>query len=115
LEDAIEVWVQLYYPDENGVTNNDRYEHIEKTTGIYPGPDLKIPTSLQYLWDFFTDLNSSRGSGWGNAPLTYTEIKSWCELYEIHLSGWELSTLKQMDSKFLQSVGKLDKKRTKKK
>ena len=88
---------------------------LEENTGKYPGPDLEIPIDLQYLWEWFTCLSSTRGGGWGPSPITYTEIKAWAELLNIYPSPWEVGMLKVMDNKYLNVVNKLEQKKIKKK
>jgi hypothetical protein len=67
------------------------------------------------LWEWFIDLNSTRGGGFGHSPITYTEIKSWCDLTQTELTPWETGVLRRLDYKFLSAVSDLDKKRNKKK
>jgi len=113
LEEAVEIWVKLYYPDENGVTDHDRYTQIEKQTGKYPGPDLIVPSDLFYIWEWFMDLSSSRGGGWGPSPITYGELIAWISLTGNMPSKWEVRMLKQMDAKYLEVINSIDKKRVK--
>ena len=105
----------MYYPDEDGRTNNDRYIKIEEDTGLYPGPDLIIPYDAIYLWEYFIELSTSRSGGFGPAPITYVELKAWSDLTGIVPAAWEVSIIKKMDSKYLEIVNELDKKKAKKK
>jgi hypothetical protein len=113
LTELIEVWVQLYLPDDRGITNHDRYLQIEQQTGVYPGPEFEVPLEISYLWGYFMDLNSTRGGGWGAAPITYSELYAWMVLTGVEISPWEVGILKEMDNAFLTTVTKIDKSRTK--
>lgn len=51
-----------------------------------------------YLWDWFQELNKGRQySEVGLLPLTFTEIKSWSELYDYTISPNDVNILKQLD------------------
>jgi hypothetical protein len=113
LVEAVETWVHLYYPDDKGITNHDRFTQIEQQTGEYPGPSFVIPPDLAYLWAWFIELSGSRGGGWGPAPITYLEIKSWCDLFNITLEPWELNLIKAMDVKYLTIINEKSKSKSK--
>jgi hypothetical protein len=41
------------------------------------------------------------GNGFGANPISFSEMKAWCELNEIVLSPWEVKTLRKMDTQFI--------------
>jgi hypothetical protein len=56
------------------------------------------PPALQYLWEFFLELNSSRAStGFSALPLTYQEIEAWGRLTSISLNLYEVKVLRRLD------------------
>jgi len=66
-----------------------------------------IPKSVAHVWDYFIQLNRARGSnGFGANPLSYTEIKNWCQLSEIRLEQWELNAIVEIDAAFITESAK---------
>jgi hypothetical protein len=55
-----------------------------------------------YLWEWFLDLNSTRQSGMGMNAISYSEIKSWCELVGVSLSPYEIRVIKLLDRVYLE-------------
>jgi len=53
---------------------------------------------MGWFWEI---RNAVGGSGFGANPISFTEIKSWCDLNEIILSPWELYIIKRLDLEFL--------------
>jgi hypothetical protein len=61
-----------------------------------------LPAALTHLWGYFWELSITRRNyGWGITPLTYSEISAWRDLRGINLDAWELDTLMQLDSVFM--------------
>ena len=48
------------------------------------------PEELDYVLNWYSELRT-------DAQLTFTEIKSWCDLSGVTLIGWELDLLKALD------------------
>ena len=40
----------------------------------------------------------------GPTPISFTEIKAWCDLMNIKLSSWEVDLIKQVDSTYMKVV-----------
>lgn len=91
-------------PQKDGATLRDHLATVYKQTGRPPkeleGPD--IAEWALYLWEWFRELSAGRGStGFGPAPLTYSEIKAWMDMKKITIEPWELTILKRLDSVYL--------------
>ena len=90
--------------DKNGTTMRQHLMQVKKQIKHAPegliGP--KLPRDMAYLWEMFLSLNAGRGGGEGGPdPLSYVEIKAWCDLCEADLTVWELDILKRLDAAFL--------------
>lgn len=63
---------------------------------------IAIPPGTEYLFSTFENLSSSRTYGFSGAnPISYLEIKSYCDLMNETLSPWEIDTIRLMDTAFL--------------
>lgn len=68
-----------------------------------------IPLELQYLYGWFCDLSSSRGSnGYGPNPLNPSAIRDWSEMTGHRVNPWEFETLRAMDRKWLKVYSDLN-------
>lgn len=68
---------------------------------------LEVPPGFEWLYGTFWSVNSGRGEGInGPLPLSFTELKAYCELMNETLTPWEVETLKSMDRAFLDEVTK---------
>jgi hypothetical protein len=69
-----------------------------------------VPRELEYLLGWFWEIRSAvGGSGFGANPISFSEIKAWCDLTDIELSPWEVFVLKRMDNEFLKISNKSSK------
>lgn len=98
---------ELNQTDDNGITEREHLEQVEKQIGYTPealeNPTI-FPRLLSYIWSAFVDLNSARTAGFsGPNPITYTEIKAWKELTETPLSAWDIQALKRLDQVFIRT------------
>lgn len=60
------------------------------------GPPL--PAALVYLWDWFLELDLSRGEGMmGIPPLTYVMLHAWAQLTRRRPASYEVRALFQLD------------------
>ncbi|WP_236225547.1 phage tail assembly chaperone [Pseudomonas pseudonitroreducens] len=69
-------------------------EKIARVTGD-PPKELQtpeIPQELAYLWPLFFEIRRT------SEPLTYTELRSWCDLKRISLEPLEVDVLMRLDS-----------------
>lgn len=55
------------------------------------------PELLYELWQRFLDLNASRGSGMGPAPITQLDLYAYAQLHQIRFQEWELAALRHLD------------------
>lgn len=63
--------------------------------------NLQCPYELEYLYTWFVELGSTRQSGMGLCPITFTEMQSWAELIGITLSAFEVRTLRRIDTLYV--------------
>jgi hypothetical protein len=57
-----------------------------------------FPEALEYLWDWFMELDRTRTTGFnGPDPITYPIIESWARLMDRHPSPTDVELLLQMD------------------
>ena len=94
----------LAKPDQNGVTEREHLEQIERQIGRPPegleGPEF--PSLLANVWSAFIRLSQARTQGMsGPNPITFEQIKAWKELTEYPLSPREVEVVKQLDSLWL--------------
>lgn len=57
-----------------------------------------LPESMMEVWDWFLELNNTRSSGMGVSPITFTEIKSYFDLYNIDATVTEIQLIKMIDN-----------------
>ncbi len=63
------------------------------------GRPFKVPWSALHVWDWFVDLDQTRGSnGPGALRVPFQEIRAWAQLRRAQLRDWELSALLRMDA-----------------
>ena len=81
-------------------------ESVWRQTGRKPKEldDLAVmPLAFKDLWHMFLELHSSRGSnGFGYDPISFTELKSYADLYNIDFEPWEIQVLHRFDNIVLQ-------------
>jgi hypothetical protein len=64
-----------------------------------------IPVHLSRIWNTFWILNRSRqGTGYGPAPLQYSELLAYCQLVNEKLDGWEVRVFRNLDYAYLDEV-----------
>jgi hypothetical protein len=68
--------------------------------------NVDCPYELQYIYTWFVELGSTRQSGMGVCPLTFTEMKSWSELLSIKLTAFEIRTLRRIDTLYVNHFSK---------
>jgi hypothetical protein len=99
---------ELNKTDENGITQREHLQQVERQTGYTPKAlenPTPFPKLMMYIWSVFIDLNSARTAGFsGPNPITYTEIKAWKELTETPLSAWDTQALKRLDQVFIRTT-----------
>lgn len=76
---------------------------------------VDLPESMHLVWNYFIDLNSTRGSnGFGVNPITFTEMKSYFDLYDISPLFYEVELIKKLDRVALDCFHKQQEKENKK-
>lgn len=61
----------------------------------------EIPMHLMLVWTDFLSLSSARQSGMAANPISYSEIKAYCELMNRHLTRNEVEIIKRLDTMVL--------------
>lgn len=98
-------------------TVRDQLNSVWKQTGIKPS-ELDCEYELDELfydaWQFFLKLHSKRGSnGFGVNPLSYSEVKAFFDLHQIHPAHYELELIEQFDNVALEVFAKSQEKQKK--
>ncbi len=98
----------LYLPNENGYTLADTLRQVEKSTGQRDTQldSVYIPDEAFYVWQTFWAVNSNCSDS-----ITYPDISSYCDLYEITLTSWELDMIIMLSSQLKSSIRKEQQKR----
>ena len=75
---------------------HEEAENLERT---------KVPHELEFPWLAFVELNVARGSsGFGPAPIPYSEILAWSTLNGVDLDLWEINLIRRLDMAFMSAV-----------
>lgn len=117
MSEAVKVIVNLDTPTKNG-TKRQQYESLKKRFQAQGKTEEEIQALLPELVEIdddllpflqmFFELSAGRQSGMsGPAALSYSEIKTYCDLMEITLTPTEVSALRQMDTTFLATMSAL--------
>lgn len=73
-------------------------------------PDLiepEVHPYAEYLKWTFVEVNSARGQGLsGPLPISYQELKAYCDLMDEELSPLEVQTIRLMDTTYINEVNK---------
>lgn len=81
---------------------SDHYAALEKA-GLWKRP--KGPTlhpEMAYLWNAFARLHAARGSsGFGPAPISFSEIAAFDTLTAANLTAWEVEAIRALDDEYL--------------
>lgn len=63
---------------------------------------VELDDGIAYLWQWFVELHSGRTcSEFGQSPLSYSDIGSWCAMNSIRLDTFELRAIKALDAAYL--------------
>jgi len=58
---------------------------------------VEIPESMTQCWNWFLELNSTRSSGMGLSPITFSEILAYFTVMQIEYQPWEVEIIKMFD------------------
>lgn len=89
----------------------EQLEQVAKQTGRTP-PELiapDFPDRAAYVWEVFLDMHTGRTYGMsGPNPLSWGDIKAWCDLRGIVLLSWEVDILKALDMLWVRIANESD-------
>lgn len=115
--EALKDALRLNKKNDLGITRRAELQQVEKQKGK-PIEELEcqeIPDYVQYLWNWFWEINETRSSnGFGMNPLTFLEIQAWSNLNMYWVRPWEVKTIKRMDAVLLEFQAEDSKKAGKK-
>lgn len=108
--------MKLNTPNQQGVSRRGVLEGTIKQLRKAGVPEAELkrrfaelqPVTLhpntEYLLQHFEELSATRAYGFsGPLPITYNEIKSYCDLFDVSFSPWEISSLKAMDNAYIEA------------
>lgn len=98
-------------PRQDGSTLRDHLEVAETATGERLIEDPEIPAAGEHLWNWFWELHSGRGGGFGPSPLSYQELAAWARLTGSEPGPWEVRALRKMDNACLAALAANQKKK----
>lgn len=83
----------------------DHYAAVARATGAEVAPAPVLPAALAYLWNHFASLHRCRGgNGFGPNPISWSEIKAYCDVTRTALCSWEVEAIRALDDEFLASI-----------
>lgn len=109
---------ELDAPQEDGSRLRDHAQSILKATGQMPEEyqSLKPPEAVIHCWHWFIELNRTRASnGFGQNPISYTEIVSWSQLTGVDPEPLEVQAIMALDAAYMSVQADEIKKRSRKK
>lgn len=84
---------------------------IVRQTGVVPKElrDLpRLPAALEYLWDWFTELDATRGQGFSaDLAIAWQEINAFFAVQRVTPQRWELQALRRIDEAYLSSRARI--------
>jgi hypothetical protein len=100
-------------PDKDGYTIRQSLEKVWKQTGHKPAlldEEPEIYPALQHIWTWFHHLSSTRGGGFGPAPISFQEIDAWARLMRTGPTPWEIEQIMRLDGVWFKVQAEKDKK-----
>jgi len=109
---AAEHEFRLMVVSKSGTSRRAMLEQVAKTTGHRPadldGPGM--PRAAQHVWEWFLELCSGRAPGFnGPAPISWGDLKAWCDLTGSEPRPHEVGMLRALDAAFLRVFSKREK------
>ena len=82
--------LELNYPGEDGYSLRDYLDQVERASGRHDQrlDSVIVPEDGLDIWNTFWVLNSN-----SEGVITFIDITSYCSLYDIELTSWELDTI----------------------
>jgi hypothetical protein len=62
-----------------------------------------VPTDVQYLWDWYTELSEARGAGFNVNAIAWSDMHAFFTLSRICPEPWEVRTIRDIDAAYLAS------------
>lgn len=95
---------KLNKPDQNGVSQREHLEQVERQIGRKPqeleGPEF--PLLVSHVWSAFISLSNSRTAGFsGPNPITYEQIKAWKELTDTPFDSRDVESVMRVDQVYM--------------
>ena len=92
----------------------EHLEQVERSTGRQVLPAVEIPPEGEHIWQWFWQLSSKRGGGFGPGPLTYTEIQAWIGTTGTIVRPYEIDILNDMDGAYMRAQSDISRAQSKK-
>ena len=88
---------------DDGLTLEKHLVSYWKQSGVMPAQlnFPPIPYELQYIWEWWLDLQKTRPIGMQAGHITYTEIFNWSTLLKINVIPFEIRCIMALDSAYL--------------
>jgi hypothetical protein len=94
---------------EGTSTKGAHLRQVQKHKGIDLVSNEECPKELEHVWSWFLELCSGRANtGFGPAPISFSEVKAWSEMTGVTPTPWEVTLLKRLDSFYLSIMVKRD-------
>lgn len=109
---------ELDIPQEDGSRLRDHAASISKATGSTPEEyrSLQLPETMAHCWHWFLTLNRTRASnGFGQNPISYTEIVAWSQLTGVVPQPLEIQAIMALDTAYMTVQAEQIRQRSKKK
>ncbi len=81
------------------------YEDLGKTSSVLENRPL-IFNSLLWVWEAFWRLCAARQVGQGPGPISFSDIRAYCELFKVKNPRHFVSCIQALDAVWLESVSK---------
>lgn len=75
---------------------------------------LTLPDEMKEVWGWFLDLNNTRPTGFGASPITFNEMLSYFDLYNIDVTTTEIDLIRMLDNIALEINRKQEEKKNNK-
>lgn len=108
---------RLSEAQSDGNSLRSHLEVVHKATKVLPEQLqnlVALPDSIKEVWMYFLDLNSTRPSGFGISPISYSEMLAYFTLNDIQVNQEEVQLIRMFDNAAITSSREQEKKREKK-
>lgn len=63
--------------------------------------EIDCPVEVEYIWEWYIELDATRQNGMGYGPITHQEITAWSVGMKIDLMPFERESIRAIDREFL--------------